>query len=363
MRIPNVATYAPAAAVALTAALAGCSGSPQMAPTPLGQSGRVSPAIQRLATRQGIVPGHGAARSSFMDPRAVGKPLIFVVDGLNSVAHIFLQSKSHKAVGQITVSSGFFSGTATDRARNLYLTDDSSVLVYPPPYTGTPATLQDAGNVAWDVAVSRAGVVGVANDCALPSCASNTGSVAFYQPGATAPCATVPVTANVQYAAFDKKGDLFFAGIYTPPSGPLATQGYSVIGEVKGACKAKKSTLLTTSNTIRGYAVHVDKADRIAILDYSISGLFTIYTYNHPKNGSLGSPVSTVPLTPPNAFIIDFAFVASGADLYTAEDSNSCCPGFSNEYDYPAGGAAESTVDVTSYGSLSGVAVTPPLVP
>jgi hypothetical protein len=69
--------------------------------------------------------------------------------------------------------------------------------------------------------------------------------------------------------------------------------------------------MLSTNNSIRGYAVHIDKSDRIAILDYSVSGLFTLYTYKHPKHGSLGDPVSTTPLTTPNAFINDFAFVAS----------------------------------------------------
>lgn len=343
MRIHTVATYA-AASVAL-AALAGCSGTPQMAPLPLGQS------------------AHSVSGPSFMEPEAAGKPLLFVVDGLNGIAYIFLQSKGHKAVGQITGSTGFFSGAATDGARNLYLTDDSSILVYPPPYSGTPTTLQDTGNAAWDVAVSDAGVVGVANDCALPSCSSNSGSVAFYQPGKMVPCAAIPVAANVQYDTFDREGDLFFAGVYTPPGGPLTTQGYSVIGEVKGGCNAKKSTLLATTNSIRGYAVHVDKTNRIAILDYSVSGLFTIYTYNHPKKGSLGNPVSNAPLTTPNAFISDFAFAASGSDLYTAEIGNSCCPGFSNGYDYPAGGAPEATIDVTAYGSPSGVAVTPALIP
>jgi hypothetical protein len=310
----------------------------------------------------GIVPSHGVTRPSFMDPKAVGKPLIFVVDGFNNVLYIFLQGKSHEAVGQITGSTGFFSGAATDAARNLYLTDESSTLVYAPPYTGTPKDLQDAGNAAWDVAVSRAGVVGVANDCTLPSCGLNTGSLTFYAANSTIPCATVAVNANVQYVAFDKKGDLFFAGVYTPPHGRLAMQGSPVIGEVKGDCTAKTSVILSTNNSIRGYAVHVDKSDRIAILDYSVSGLFTIYTYNHPKHASLGDPVSTTPLTTPNAFINDFAFVASGADVYTAEQTASGL-GFSNEYDYPTGGTPESAIEVTPNGGPTGVAVTPPLVP
>jgi hypothetical protein len=60
----------------------------------------------------------------------------------------------------------------------------------------------------------------------------------------------------------------------------------------------------------------------------------------------------------PNAFINDFAFVASGADVYTAEQTASGS-GFSNEYDFPIGGTPESTIEVTPNGGPTGVAVTP----
>lgn len=388
MSISKFPTTALAASIAL-AVLSGCSGSSQIAPTPLAQTGVGGTSIQRpafqnrrlnsfLAMHGGIVAGHrGLATPSFMKRAAVRKPLVFVVDNWNNVVDIFLQAKSHKSVGQITAPTGsYLNGAATDSARNLYLTDltevtqheccnSSSILVYAPPYTGTPAALLDAGNFAGNVAVSPAGIVGVANGCTAPSCPPDTGSVSFYAPNSAVPCATIAVNASVGYPAFDKRGNLFFLGTYTPSQGP----GYAVMGEVKGGCSAKKSEPLTTTNGLAfPQAIHTDKADRIAILDVEPVGsqyTFTIYTYNHPKKGSLGNPVSSSPLTTSNFFIYDFAFVALGRSLYTSEQgyANYGLTGFSNEYAYPAGGAPESIIDVTTDGIPAGIAVTPMLGP
>jgi hypothetical protein len=59
------------------------------------------------------------------------------------------------------------------------------------------------------------------------------------------------------------------------------------------------------------------------------------------------------------SFPVSFAFLASGADFYTAQAPGS--NGFANEYDFPAGGTPENTITVG--GGPVGVAVTPPLVP
>jgi hypothetical protein len=181
---------------------------------------------------------------------------------------------------------------------------------------------------------------------------SGTGSVNFYAPGSTTPCATVapPATfAGVLNVAFDDKGNLYVQGL-----GPHSTGG--VIGEVKGGCNATKIRSLTMTNTL-GYTngIQVDKADRIAVLDEQH---LVIYTYNPPMKGSLGSPVSTTPLTngqDQNAF----AFLSSGHDFYTVAYPGSS--GVAYEYDFPLGGTPEKTITVG--GAPEGVAVTPPLVP
>jgi hypothetical protein len=179
-----------------------------------------------------------------------------------------------------------------------------------------------------------------------PSCASGTGSVTFYPKNSTKLCANIP-SFYLEADAFDAAGNLYVVGINNNPN----------VGEVVGGCKAKKIKPLKTSNTI-GFAgaIEIDKAGRIAILDDSAG---VISTYDPPKHGSLGTPVSTTPLTtlPCSS---TFAFVASGKDLYAADQC-----GWSYEFDYPVGGAAENSLTKPPSGSPRawGVAVTPPLVP
>src|SRR4029077_3282735 len=118
---------------------------------------------------------HSVTTPSFMDPDAVGKPLIFIADaGLdNEVVDIFLQS-DRKMVGQITGLSP--EGLATDAARNLYIANTGymNILIYAPPYMTEKLDLGDGDNIPRAVAVSRKGLVGVANVCTLSNCSGNT---------------------------------------------------------------------------------------------------------------------------------------------------------------------------------------------
>jgi hypothetical protein len=346
------------------ALLAGCSGSngSQITPTSLGSP---IPSVQGQAaqyTLRSILPRHSGIAShnrvmlrSFMTPGDAGRPLVFVADGVSNV-NIYLQRGKNKMVGQITGLNGAF-GLATDTARNLYVaTYDPDVLVYAPPYTQAPTLLNDPGYGPNGVSISRLGVVGVANFCNYPSCANGTGSVTFFAKKSPTPCVTVSDATNfatVTGDAFDDKGILYITG--------LNSSGSTTVGEISGGCSAKKITLLTTTNSITGFGdVQINKADGIAVLNAgSGSSDRQIDTYARPKSGSLGSPVSITPLTSSFAPVV-FAFVASGADLYTAEEGPSS-HGFSNKYDYPAGGVAENAFAVG--GIPQGVAVTPPLVP
>jgi hypothetical protein len=75
--------------------------------------------------------------------------------------------------------------------------------------------------------------------------------------------------------------------------------------------------------------VQVDKAGRIAFLALDSA---IIYTYNAPKHGSLGAPVSTTTLgTGGGGF--SFAFLASGRDLYANIDNSNSSGAY--EYAYP----------------------------
>jgi hypothetical protein len=351
------------------AMLAGCSaGSSQMAPTPLAQVGAGSPSTQQqdfqngrlngfLATHRGIVPAYGPTRPSFMDAQALGKPLVFVSYG--GTIDIYLQGGKNKLVGQITGPDGV--DLATDTARNLYSANEtfstSSVTVYAPPYTNGPKLTLPGGAGFFGIAVSRRGTVAVAG---CTTFGSNCHSEAvFYAAGSTTACATVPISQqalqNIDSAAFDRKENLYVTTLRSP----------AAIGKIDGGCNAKKARTLATTNTIQ-YAgsIRIDSAGRIAVMTATGTSSFTIAidTYDPPKEGSLGSPVSTTPL--PSNVVGWFAFLDSGRALWASVEGlgSSNAPGAS-EYAYPAGGAPQKTIVGPPALGAYGVAVTPALVP
>jgi hypothetical protein len=342
-------------AVAVATVLAACSsGSSQISPNPVGQrsvagSEAVSYAIQggrilSVPAPLKSVPGtlHPITTPSFIDSDAVAKPLIFVSDGASAVVDIYRMARKPQKVGQIT---GFNQplGLAADSAANLYVADYSNenVPIYAPPYTGSPKlTLIDGGHTPNGVSVSSQGIVAVTS--------FTPGAVSFYAKNSTSACATIVDSTNfryVTYDAFDDQGNLYIDG--------SSSNGNGTIGEITGGCGAKNITLLTTSNsTPQADGIQVNKAGRISVLDKFYAA---IYTYDSPKNGTLGSPITTTPLTSSDA--IDFTFLGSGKDVYTADYDQ----GTAKEYDYPAGGAAKKSIAVG--GVNDGIAVTQPLVP
>ncbi len=365
MRISNAAIHLLTASAAL-AILAGCSsGNSPIIPIHRGtttgagsmagqlhvlQTGRLN---GFLGIRGGIVPSHGMTRSSFMDPLALGKPLVFItIGGID----IYLQGGKNKLVGHINAGG---SDLATDAAGDLYsangFTAPSNVTIYAPPYTNGPKLTLSGSSVL--VAVSRQGIVAVGAEACFVSGAC---SFRFYPAGSTIACATVAVDQaafpnGVFGAAFDRKGNLYFASAGSGNEAPLN------VGKIDGGCNATKAKTLTTTNSIP-YAgsLRVDKAGRIAI-DTFTSDLITnaIDAYDPPKGASLGNPVSTTPL-PGSNYNGVFAFQASGLGLWAA---NSGLPGGASEYAYPAGGAPQKTIVGTPESYSFGIAVTPALVP
>jgi sugar lactone lactonase YvrE len=369
MRLSNAVGHAFTATVGL-AILAGCSGSgSRIGPTALSQipfsqsvqqqAVQAGPFNNMLALQRSATSGQRGTPPSFFDSAAKGKPLIFASTNGAGTVNIYLQSKGHKMVGQITNPSGGASGLATDSAGNLYVgspnNSGGNILVYAPPYTGAPQlTLNDSAGGPGAVAVSTAGVVAAANVCGPPNC-STPGSITLYGKASTQPCATIvdPTHFAAFYGVtFDDRGNLYVGGYGSFSSGDVPA-----VGEIKGGCQAKKVALLsTTTALIASTPLHIDKADRIAIADRYYSNTVIIDAYNPPKHGSFGSPVTSTTLTLSQQN--DFAFVASGRDLYFTDTANQRI----YKYDYPEGGAAESSIQVSG-GQLYGVAVTPPLVP
>jgi hypothetical protein len=352
--------------VALTMLSACSGGNSQMAPTLLAPESRAAAGsaqaevsqndvINNLRNRRRtIASGQAVMRPSFFNANAKGKHLVFGADGVSNV-YIYLQNdKNQKMVGQISGLT-YPAGLASDTGGDLYVAGNDTVPVYAPPYTGAPkSTLNDPGYYSQAVALSPTGVVAVTNFCNAPSCSTGTGNVVFYAQNSTTPCATVadPNFATPLYDAFDEKGNLYITAI--------SADGGHTIGEIKGNCKAKKIALLATSNGIGAIGgIEVDKADRIAILGKGGSNYDVLDVYKAPKNGSLGNPLSVTEIVTP-ALPIDFAFSASGADVYTAEEEST--GGLLNSYDFPAGGSAENSITIGT-GTPLGVAVTPPVFP
>jgi hypothetical protein len=362
MSISRAIHVALGASVAL-AMLAGCAGgnstaalSPN-APAVGGQS--VQRQVTPAARSNSVLPPNIArishnpvATASFMDPDAGGKPLIFVSDAADGVVDIYAQAgKNQKSVGQITGLTEP-QGMTTDKKGDLYVanTNSSNVLVYAPPYTGKPAlTITDTREYPAAVAVSSTGVVAVTNICNAPTCLASTGNVAIYAKGATKSCATVSDSvfnfAQVMFAAFDKRGDLYIDGL---------NSGYqTTFGLVSGGCGATGITYITSVYTVAfPGGVQIDKAGRIGFADPVRE---QIATFNPPVDDTFGVPVTTTPLT--GAISPEgFALLASGSDVYVADSGGS---GLAEEYPYTAGGSAINTIAVG--GQPIGVAVTPPL--
>ncbi len=268
-----------------------------------------------------------------MDPRAAGKPLLFVA---NSNVDIYLQGGKNKMVGQITGANAI--DLATDIVGDLFAVDfNFGVRIYAPPYTSGPKLTFPAGRGPVGVAVSRRGTVAV-ETCTIPSGSQCGSGVLFYAAGSATPCATVLVdpssfSTGFVSAAFDRKENLYFDG---------GNSAYELsVSKIDGACNAKRARTLTINNTITaGGGINVNKAGRIAIFDASNKSAVVIDTYDQPKGGSLGSPVSTTPLTNSGNPYWTFAFRASGRGLWAPYEGvgQSYAPG-TNEYVYPTGGA------------------------
>jgi DNA-binding beta-propeller fold protein YncE len=357
------------AVLALLVGLSGC-GSLSAATTSRPGLGSVLPTLQTQAVRDRPInngvpalfrSNHAVTTPSFMDPDSVGKPLIFISDAGNNkeVVDIFLQSNKNKMVGQITGLSP--EGIATDAAGNLYIANTGymNVKIYAPPYATAKLTLSEGDNIPRDVAVSTKGLVAVANLCTLANCSGNTGSVSFFAKGSTTACTTVADATNfahMQNATFDAAGNLYVEADGSAP------QTWN-IGKIVGGCNAKKIELLTTPNLRRWIGgIEIDKAHRIAVINkITASGPFYIDTYNPPKNGSLGAPVSITMLGGSNASSIEnFAFLRSGLDFYDADTQNGS-GSRSDEFKYPRNGPPINTI--SGFDLAWGVAVTPTLLP
>jgi hypothetical protein len=377
MRISKAVGYALTASIAFTMLVERSGGASPVVSTSLAHPGARSQSVRQqafqtgrfnrfLAMQGGIVPGHAVTTPSFMDRSALSKPLVFIANAGGTAVGIYLQAGKNKMVGQVTGFT-YAADVATDVAGDLYVTDliaandYGNVTVFAPPYTNGPKLTLYPGTPQLGIAVSSQGVV------AVPAC---TGSqcgpdVVFYAPGSTTPCATVVLDESIfagglGWAAFDGKGSLYVEGATSHTlNNPI------IIAKIDGGCNARKYRKLTLGNAIAENSaggIKIDKTGRIAIVDSLSSNSVQIDTYDPPKGGSLGNPVSTTALVGfPNGGPL--AFLASGRRVWVGNSGSSNSP-TASEYAYPAGGAPEKSISVSPPNEITaGVAVTPPLVP
>jgi hypothetical protein len=320
-----------AAAVAL---LAGCSEGGLQPPAANAPSSAL--------TRLGVL-------SHEMNTNSPGADQVIVSDSFANTVSVFdakgrLQTRLKKGINGPM-------GLATDSAGNLYVANsqDSNVLVYSQPYKSVSLTLKEPGRYPLDVAVSKAGLVGVMN----PTEPSGPGNVTFYKEGATSACANVsgPTWNEMSFGAFDASGNLFVDGV--------DRDGNPLVGEVSGGCTATSVTTLRVGNAMSGVAGVQVVHGNILILDQNYGSFAPeIYTYAPPSGGSLGSPIATTKLSA-GIEMESFAMTRGDRDLWIAHSDVAYGR---IEYSYPGGRFVKSFNEphlVTAYGIAVNPAASP----
>ncbi|MBD5654020.1 MAG: hypothetical protein IAI50_02425 [Candidatus Eremiobacteraeota bacterium] len=274
---------------------------------------------------------------------------IAVSDIKRNVVHIY-----DPAGDELAQLTGFRqpAGLASDIKGDLYVADNGNhrVQIYAAGFRTRPTTLSDPGYDPLGVDSYNDGqIVAVANSLATNF---GPGNVKFFTNGQLTNTVSSPVIPYFSSCAFDAAGNLYVQG--------NGIDHHARVGEIIGGAHGHKVTLLTTSNGL-GYSsnlsgIQVTTAGQIAVGAYAGPGSHkTVYTYDPPVGESLGSPVFATALlgTEPGAL---FAFAKNMTSLYTADFS-----GESQQYAYPAGGNALSTIDVS--GQPYGIAVIPTQYP
>lgn len=310
------------------AVLAGCSGS---------GLGTTAP-----ATFAGSAPVRGFTTPGLMQS---GGATAFVSDYYNSVVYVLNQRAAVTAT-----LTGFVhpASMATDKNGNLYVVNygaTNEILELAPPYTSVTKTFSDPDGFALDVAVDGSGDVAVTNRDGSQH--YEIGNVIFYAAGSTTPTGMASSASfpKPYFGAFDKRGTFFFDD---------RVGGGTNIGAIRHSqinnMNASIVPLTTSNHIVFPGSVHVSSAGDLAIGDrMSVDGP-VIYTYAMPTHGSLGSPLSTTPLSGSSA---DFAFASRSHVVLTDNGGGNIVYLFG----YPSGGSPLKSV--TMSGNAAGEAVLP----
>jgi NHL repeat len=277
----------------------------------------------------------------FVDVAAIQASGTKIFISAGNVVNIY--NPSGKQLGQITGFSEV-QGLATDGKGNLYVADtgNSRIQVYAPPYTKTPKTLSDPGQYPVCVSVLNDGeFVAVAN---IISTSGGPGSVTLFKKGKAGPTISSSSFARVYSCAFDGKGNLYVDG--------ANSSGSVEVGEIAKLTMGGKKlkTLMYNNSILFPGGIQVTTDDKIAILDQEAA---SIYTFNQPVKGSLGSPVATTTLTG-SSDPVTFVFTKNNKDLWDVDAGLAQAA----EFAYPSGGSSMKSIP-----AAGGIAIVPAALP
>jgi len=348
MRIPSQLGYVLSGTAAL-ALLAGCSGGGVGTPatSSLGGGTASQSSIVRSigggstsVLRPGVLPAvvrHAAGPGYDLEPATAGAEA--VSDYANSYVDVF--NTAGKQTAQLTGLSGP-QGLASDKLGNLYVanTNTSQIYIYKG-FKGTPKTLSVSGYFPAGVAVDSLGNVGVTDICSAPSCTQ--GGITFFVKG-KAHTLTSTAIYRVYFGGFDAKGNFFADG--------ANSSGGNAVVEVKGGAKGKSITALSGFSFSFPGGVNVNSKGQICIGDQL--GPITCYALS----GTTLTAKSSTTLSG-QSDAVGWTFNSTEKDIWDADAGL----GNSNEFKWPAGGAAIKTLTLSPAGTPIGVALNPAFKP
>lgn len=308
------------------------------------------------APKGGIVSEQPAI---YPERRSSGSPI-----GIPAVAlsrwgagrQIFLLGSKYSLIKTITLKNGPTGGGVLAFAPdgNLYDADSGApspsgqnLLIFAPPYDAPRTTIPFPHHVATSVAIdSKSGVFAVLANAAQMS---DDPEVFFFRAGTTKPCAVVSFangTVLGTRASFDAENKLFFTQFVGANQNLV-----SVSGECRGGSPVTYAPPI--SGTYDG--PYFNTSDQLAF-NNGFSGL--IYTYAHPRDGSLGKLLFTTSLNEAHGNHMGMAGLSSdGKFLFAAPYYRTGA----YLYKYPTGG--NYTEAITLPAEVSSTAVNPPLTP
>lgn len=238
-----------------------------------------------------------------------------------------------KKVGDLsTPDYGFLS---FDRQGDIYLSElnEAALLIYAPPYTQAPTTINLPGN-GGQVAVDwKTGVFAV---IASPESPFGIDKILFFRHGETKPCKAIyPKFGNQDsYAVFDAEGTLFAA--------VADNNDTDTVISFAGECDAKSYQTYSPALNVNGLLFN--SSDQLVVSTYTVANRpGPVVTYGHPHGGVLGAPVHKTYLKDVNGFGMYADAISSDDKTLWATNSRNAIA----QYNYPSGGSPLRSIDIT----------------